>query len=314
MTSPVQSTIAQVLYPNEQVVDFARIVADLETVLTRLRGDVVEVHWDCEGLVTFDLPDTRVLLATTEFGRAGQGTCLTLAVGPSGGPDPWPGAVIGFGSVDHAVFCSRLVERIQGRFAPAAILWQQVDALINADLVDTLAEGLPQLGAALAPVKSSVDKALPQDSLQIQPAPVGISAAEHSAPKPSAVAQPVAAMPAPGSESKALAANDTPDLPRPKDEVLANLRLALYPVEDASDSKPSTQIRLAAHCLNATLILVYAPLGAAVMTYSLLKGEDIRFSGRMMALVGTVVGLSQTPLGHTVKAMASTMASTQGWH
>jgi hypothetical protein len=293
MPSRVQSTIAQVLYPNEQALDFARIVADLETVLTRLRGDEVEVVWDCEGLVTFDLPDTRILLATTELGRAGHGTCLTLAVGPSAGPDPWPGTVIGFGSVDHAVFCSRLVERVQRRYGPATVLWQHVDKLVNADLVETLADGLPQLDALLPPVECIVEDVMLQDSLQA-PRPATVM------PKPVATTGKVAAP----------VANDTPDLPRPKDEVLANLRLALYPVEDEVEAKPSTQIRLAAHCLNATLILVYAPLGAAVMTYSLLKGEDIRFSARMMALVGTVVGLSQTPLGHTVKAMAS----TQGWH
>ena len=77
------STIAQLLYPDLQTLDFARIVAELDTVLLRLRGGEVEITWDCDDLVTFDVPETRILLAWTETGTRGSGGCLTVSVGPN---------------------------------------------------------------------------------------------------------------------------------------------------------------------------------------------------------------------------------------
>ena len=56
--------------------------------------------------------------------------------------------------------------------------------------------------------------------------------------------------------------------------------------------------------MNATLIVVWAPLGAAVMTYAILRGEDMRLSGRLMAMTGTLLALAQSPIGHSMKAMA----------
>jgi hypothetical protein len=64
------------------------------------------------------------------------------------------------------------------------------------------------------------------------------------------------------------------------------------------------QIRLASHAMNATLIMVWLPLGAAVMTYGLLKGDDIHLSARLLVATGTIVGLAHSPLGQTVAAMA----------
>jgi hypothetical protein len=117
----------------------------------------------------------------------------------------------------------------------------------------------------------------------------------------------MAAQPEPMATAAPLvAANDQPDLPLPHDAELARLRLALYPPEPVSEEGPqySTQMRLAAHCLNATLILVWSPLGAAVMTYSILRGEDMRLSARTMAVAGTLFALAHSPLGQTVAVMA----------
>ena len=94
------------------------------------------------------------------------------------------------------------------------------------------------------------------------------------------------------------------------DAALARLRLALYPPQGPEpDQSPasSLQMRLAAQCFNATLILVWVPLGAAMLIYTLLKGEDIRLSARLIAVTGTVLALANSPVGHTVKAMAAAL-------
>ena len=67
------STIAQMLFADGKALDFAKIVSELDSVLTRLRGKEVTITWDCDDLVTFDMPDTRIVLAWADVGahRAG---------------------------------------------------------------------------------------------------------------------------------------------------------------------------------------------------------------------------------------------------
>lgn len=326
------STIAQLLYADMDAVDFARIVSELDVVLTRMRGDEVVISWDCDDLVTFDVPETRILLGWSEIGRRAFGGCLTVAVGPN------PTAAATQARAEHEVLCSRLVERIQGRYTPNGVMWRQIEGAISADQVDDMVEALTAPAEQSLPPIDSILEDLSRADLQLAEAranqtdPRAVREPELSrlamepvaAEAPATAPQPVAPRRAARkidvkqairpSAAVTDAANDKPDLPLPKSAELARLREALYPVEAEAEAqaaeKPvhSTQMRLAAHAMNATLIVVYAPLGAAVMTYSLLRGEDIRLSGRVMALVGTFFALAQTPMGQTVAAMARSMS------
>ena len=334
MASPDQSTIAQLLYPDQGVMDFARMVAELDAVLTRRRGGEIEVTWDCNDLVTFDVPETRILLAWSETDKRGPGGCLTVSVGPN------PAAADPLGKTDHELLCSRLVERIEGRFAPAGVMWRQHAGPVNADYVDALVDDLPEVSApALPPIDSILDVLSRVDlhlaELQARPPhPRSIGTLELSLlamdpklveleepAKPAEVdAEPLAPWPlvpmhAPTANAImvagfAEAANDPPDLPAPRNEELIRVRDALYPeVADKVETVVgySTQMRLAVHCLNATLILVWAPLGAAVMTYSVLRGEDMRLSARLMAVSGTFFAIAHSSVGETVAAMAMSL-------
>lgn len=93
-------------------------------------------------------------------------------------------------------------------------------------------------------------------------------------------------------------ANDTPDLPAPLHLQLARVREALYadlPEQGAVGVAPlSTQMRLATYAMNATLVVVAFPVGAAVTTYSLLRGSDIRLSAQAIAIVASVLGIWQS--------------------
>ena len=328
MASLDLSTIAQLLYPDSDSVDFARIVAELDAVLNRMRGKDVVITWDCDDLVSFDVPETRILLAWSETGRRTLGGCLTVSVGPS------PDGMAGEAKAEHDVLCSRLVERIQSRFQPLSVLWRQVEGAVGSDLVDDLIDCLPEKSSLALPPVDSILEALSRADLQL-------AEARNNLPHPRAVHTPVlsriameplaaeetprAARPvkparkAARPKAPAMAtvfpevANDLPDLPMPKSAELARLRDALYPEDEAkAQAEPeadySTQMRLAAHALNATLIVVYAPLGAAVMTYSLLKGEDMRLSARMMALAGTFFALAHSPIGATMAAVARSIS------
>jgi hypothetical protein len=278
MQNPVLSTIAQLLYASKTTVNYARIVAEMEQVLTRLKAGHLRASWDCEDLVFFDLDETRIALAITEVQSPQIGACLTVSVGPR------PDAAVPEADPGYDLLCSRIVEKLQVRFLPLAILWNQTADPVGADLIDALSEDLGAMEAVLPPINDHLCDPLWQmaeaASRASTPAVPHMAAAPHirHQPKP---------------------ANDMPAISlRPAAEG-DRLRQALYANEEDA-ANLSVPMRLAVHALNATLIMVWMPLGAAVMTYSLLKGEDMRVSGRIMAVTGTLLALAHSPIGHSV--------------
>lgn len=287
------STIAQLLFPNEQSIDFARIVSELEGVLRGVQAQDVRIAWDCDDFVCFDIPGTRILLSWAEVERRGYRGCLSVSVGP--------GQVASRGV--HEDMCSRLVDRIAGRWAPVAVLWCQAEGVVCAEVIDALQDALPNLGKGLPDIESVVAALTAEEARLWVGQTSGTMAPAIMAPvAPKAPVLP----PAPAPAAPLQAANDQPDLPRQRDLELDRMRRALYPDEDHG-APYSTQMRLAVHCLNATLIVVWAPMGAALMTYSILRGENMRLSSRVMAMTGTLFALAHSPVGMTVAAMAKSM-------
>jgi len=321
--------MAHLLFAEGQAIDFARIVSELDGVLTRLRGPDVRILWDCDDLVIFDMSDTRILLAWADGGVLRRSGCLTVSVGPGPTETTEPGLPRP-GRTEHEVLCSRLVERILMRLEPCAVLWCQVAGPVDAQIVDELAEAVPDIAADLAPDLPPVDSIL--DNLTqtylhlatqtpearrsramspMTPAPAlrpaftpmlrpALTPAPRPAPRPAQ---------RPTSPPTTLrAAKDRPHPPRSHSTELANVRLALYPAQPRDARQVhSTPMRLAAHCLNATLIVVWAPLGAAVMTYALLRGENMQMSARLMAVAGTFFALAHSRVGDTMVAMARSL-------
>ena len=302
MQSPVQSTIAQVLFEPSSTLNYARIVAELEAELTRLKPDALTTTWDCDDLVFFDLAETRIGLGFSEFEASPIASCLTVSVGPR--YRPGSGHDAGFD-----VLCSRIVERLQTRYLPLAVLWNQTAEEISADLIDAMTEGLPVMEEVLPPIDGLLDPLWRTAnaaatargvSRMIRPeVPAALPAS--LLPAPFAAPDRMPHQPLYPRPQVALAANDMAPAVLRHTAELTCTRAALYQDEDA-DAPMSTQMRLAVHCLNATLIMVWMPFGAAVMTYSIMKGEDMRFSGRIMALTGTFLAFAHSPLGHSVAA------------
>lgn len=361
MTTPQFGTIAQLVYADKQPLNFARVVGDLHSILARFRGSKLKFEWECEDIAYFDLPDARIVLGWDDQPGKGYSACLTVSVGPLPAIPPMPG------KGGHEEMCSRLVERLQGKFPATAILWHQTEEQLTGELIDRLVEDLPPL-MQLFPFQEPdwVADAMARQSPGRAVALRGAEAAkeesadkapqEAAAPDPAAGVEPVADLAAKRAEkpagkfstkfaarAKAAAdaevqthtrisararanaksaaaltgrlkpavagdetANDRPDFPRARQSELARVREALYMVEPEkrAPAKASAQMRLAAHAMNATLIVVWAPLGAAVMTYSLLRGEDMKLSARLMVLTGLFATALHSPMGHQMAAMA----------
>ena len=70
---------------------------------------------------------------------------------------------------------------------------------------------------------------------------------------------------------------------------LQQMRACIYtPTEEQleGESRPSVPLRLATHAISLSLVATALPIGAAMMTYNLLKGEDIKVTARLTTLTG----------------------------
>ncbi|MBI1416658.1 MAG: hypothetical protein GC146_05475 [Limimaricola sp.] len=86
--------------------------------------------------------------------------------------------------------------------------------------------------------------------------------------------------------------------PTPDHLIGVLVRDALYaPLPDGETEKGSIPHRLAIYAMNTTLLVAALPVGATMMTYSVLGREDMNLVGRAMALTGIILGLTHTPIG-----------------
>ena len=275
ITSDVQqSVIAELAFIEEPPINFARLVADLDTVLAKLHNKDRQLAWDCEDVAIFDMPGTRIALAYNDSPRASIAATLTLSVGPSHLPPPaTTGEPI---SARHDALCSKLVERVQARLKPDAVFWHESDALVTVEVIDSLATPTP-----LAKPRRTASHPI------------------YTAPDISGVYENCEA----GQHRSYVRPHRPP--PRGRDRDLCRLRTALYPNSDQPPVKVnSTQMRLAAHTMNATLIMVAMPVGVALVGYSLIKGDNMRLTAQMMVLTGCLTALWHSDLGQNIAALS----------
>lgn len=75
---------------------------------------------------------------------------------------------------------------------------------------------------------------------------------------------------------------------------LRRIRANLYrPGTDQSETetRPSLPLRVATHAIGLSLIATALPVGAAMMTYTVLKGEDLRLTARLTTLTGLALAV-----------------------
>jgi hypothetical protein len=295
MSNMTHSTIAQFVFEHDPALNLPLLVKELDAALEKSGAGRRTVTWDCDDLALLDVEGARFTLSYSRVPTGQPG--LMISVGPR------PGA--GRARVDpvrHASLCQVIAKRLQDRFAPERMLWHHVTGPVTADLIDDLFDRLPDFDRRArldspqlrGPARSAANP-FPEegtiDTVSFTEKAMAIRAAKaartgHSLPGPNPVP-----------------ANDRPDLPRarPPSELDA-VRSALYPDPD-NTTETNPRMRLAAHTMDATLIVVALPVGAAMLTYSLLRGGNVNVSARMMAVTCTLLGLSQTPIGSQMLAM-----------
>ncbi len=328
------STIVQLLFCTPPRMNFAGLVTELETALEQASAGRCDVNWDHDDIVMFEADGCRFILAYSQQPAQKIAACLTLAVGPADGFHDGTLPIL------TEAACRMIIDRLDLRYGPDQQQWHTLPGAIGADEIDALNEALANADTVAEPTEGTIvqiAELVPMLTLKAG------SDSDAPVDAPLQEAAPVMALPmsgrrfgatrrqpadrtntvvAPDRFERALVrklratrpvvvaevavaeeiANDRPDLPSTNDAVIARVRAALYPpVEQPVPA--SNALRLAAHSMDATLIVVALPVGAAMLTYSLLRGGNANVSGRIMAITCTVLALTQIGLSGQFTAL-----------
>lgn len=312
LTCP-RSSVGQLLYRQWPDLCFTRIVSDLHTAVEAAISAPHQVTHDHEDVVLLDYEGARITLGyTTDVPGGHWAACLTIAVGA--GPAHEPGLM----PERQARLARMIAERITRRFPADEMRWHELPAVMTAELVDALINAVPdreepvEIAPHPDPFPPIDDNLVSAADARVRSAMAVRARARQAGPDedlPAAVEPPRRNRPRPVLETTwlrpGMPANDTPDIPAAATGEAARIRAALYD-DEAVEAQPegdSVQIRLAAHVMNATIMVMSLPIGASVMTYSLLRGGNLRSSARVMALLGIAIGVTQIIFGVPVPGL-----------
>ena len=307
------STIAQLLFSQRTILNFASLVADMDQSLPNTPGQSHSLTWDHEDIAMFDHQGSRITVAYADDLPGLFPACLTVSVGFNGVAHPEAGF-----AKRQKPLARMIVDRISSRYPPDAIYWHKSAEVVTSTLVDELIEALPARPEAEI---VAVPLPEPQDHMAD---PVDMerildrfeqslrARGEPATRKPKVVSSARAArdrlhriLPrrSPAAAPTPLhVANTVPQVPDPMLTEAQAIRLALYAPDDVA-APPSTALRLATHSMNLTVMVLALPVGASMMTYTLLRGENLTASARMLALMGMAIGVQQSPFGAQLMAM-----------
>ncbi len=309
MRDPLPSTIVQLFYAKRPLLNFARLVTEFGTALDDCAFVDRKLIWDHDDIAIFDIGGSRITISFQDELPGPHASCLTVSVGY--GPEADPETGIGDRQDEMA---GVIVTRISRQLLPDSVEWSKIDGIVTSDVIDALCESFHPAhepeetaspSAMVEPVSPDLVERLAktveeQMSARFAPPPKAKVVSFRSAVRARMFLRPVAVDEKP-AETITIA-NDMPDLPEPRLNDVQRVRAALY-ASDTDQTRSSVKLRLATHAINATLIVIALPVGASMMTYSLLRGESLTTSARALAIMGTLIGLQYSPVGHQVMSM-----------
>ena len=104
------SRVAELLFTELPLCDFARTISEIAALLTRICGDQCKISWDYDDVASFDMPGTRILLSYSDSPYQKFTARLVLSVGPSG-VSPLAGQSV----MVHTALCAKMVARLHHR-------------------------------------------------------------------------------------------------------------------------------------------------------------------------------------------------------
>jgi hypothetical protein len=288
MNVPLRSktTIGQLFYPARPSLNFSRLVADLDAALAGCGANERRTTLERDGVAVIDAGASRIAVALTENLDAAGATAITLTVGF--GPDEGGDARL---ARRQSVLARIIADRLSARSAPTETIWSESQEIATPEFLERSVEDLALRRRAKR--DDAAERARLRESR-----PVHFIDSEDI---PRLVARVDATLDArrTGWDGTAALACDS-DLP------LVDL---LGFDEVAAEAKPpSSALRLAAHLIDATLMVVLLPVGAAMMIYSLTRGANLNTSARALAVTGVAISVAHS-VG-TLEGLESVLAIT----
>ncbi|WP_066813906.1 hypothetical protein [Frigidibacter mobilis] len=247
-----------------------------------------------DDFATFQIDGARVALAycdqPTESAGAGYSAGLVLAV--SFGVNEGQPLVL---ARRREALCRSITGKIAARYPADLTLWSEAGGEFGPDEFDGIVRDICRVQMD-PPTSDAMPDSGPDVGAEVQMPTGQPPAARLTEGRAKAKRHPSALPQA--------FANSQPDLPHPMVSEAARIREALY-ADDAQDPAAKAPLvqRLTLYSMNLTLIIVVAPVGAALLTYNALGREDMKLTARAMSLTGIAVAFSQTPLGAALAAM-----------
>lgn len=268
MTALLQTrtTIGQLVYKKLPAIDFGRLTADLDAALAGCDAGRIRVALEREGMALLDVGSSRVGIALTRRVDASGAGAVTVTVGF--GPDQGGDASL---ARRRSVLARLIAQRIAARFPPLEMIWTESDEVATPATFEMLRQALAERRAQQAALRAERTRL------------------RRAAPRAGA---------ADGADvSRLFARLDATLDARRAGMGLGEMALAggaMAMGREAVEVPPPQQsrLRLAAHLLDATLMVIALPVGVAMMIYSLSRGADLHTSARVMAMSGvTIAGL-----------------------
>ena len=288
--------VATLLYKETMLSEFQDLIEQFDEAFRSRPRASYHFGRPYDDFATFQIDGARVVLAycdqpTEGFGTAlGSGHQAGLVLAVSFGVNEGQPMVL---AERREALCRSITAKIAARYPADLTLWSETGGEFGPDEFDGIVRDIcrvqmeePQTVAEAAPEVASEPEQIPERQ------PIAARLAKARAKITLRPAAPEAF------------ANTEPDLPHPMVSEAARIREALYEAEarERSGKAPLVQ-RLTLYSMNLTLIIVVAPVGAALLTYNALGREDLKLTARALSLTGIAVACSQTPLGMSLLQM-----------
>lgn len=268
MTAPIQTrtTIGQLVYRSVPPIDFDKLTADLDTALVGCNAGGLSHALERDGLAIIDIGGSRVGIALARGLDSKGAAAVTVTVGH--GP---------FAAGDltlarrQSVLARLIAHRIAASFPPLETVWSETPEITTTETFERLREELIERRRVQAELREARAEA------------------RRSYAPPAMEAQDVSRMFARFEATLDARRSGRGELALAGVSMGALAREAAPTVAEGHRSRPL--LRLAAHMMDATLMVIALPVGVAMMVYSLSRGGDVNTSARAMALSGLGLGV-----------------------
>lgn len=287
MNVPLRSrtTVGQLYYPTRPSLNFSRVVADLDAALAGCGAGERTTTVQQDGVAVIDAGSSRIAVALAENLDTAGAAAITVTVGF--GPEEDGDARL---ARRQGVLARMIADRLAARSAPAETIWSESHEVATPEFLERSAEGLAQ------------QRRLGRPSGKPQPRKARPTCFIDSEDIPRLVARVDATLDARRTGWEGAGAIDAEaDLP-PVDLMGFD--------EIVSEARPaSSALRLAAHIIDATLMVLLLPVGGAMMIYSLTRGANLTTSARALAVTGVALGVGHSlgPLEGIRAALSTTI-------